>query len=107
MLITKHISFDFKKKPPDDQGEFEGLLSPYDYVDDGGDLVEPGAYAKNLADKGNVRPLLWQHQTDAPIGTLTLDDRPNGLYAKGKLVMSVPQAKAAFDLIKAGAVTGL
>ena len=77
MLQTKHIAaFDLKKTTP--EGVFEGLLSPYGNVDSVGDIVEPGAYSKNLAEKGNLRPLLWQHQTDVPIGELTLRDRAEG-----------------------------
>jgi len=108
MLTTKHVSFDFKAKPPSDEGVFEGLLSRYGGPpDEGGDIVDFGAYDKNLKEKGTTRPLLWQHQQDQPLGTITLKSRQDGLYCTGKLVMSVPQAKAAFDLIKAGAVSGL
>src|SRR5215831_3635801 len=100
MLQTKHIAaFDLKKTTP--EGVFEGLLSPYGNVDSVGDIVEPGAYSKNLAEKGNLRPLLWQHQTDVPIGELTLRDRAEGLWASGKLLMSLPEAKRAFELMKA------
>jgi hypothetical protein len=105
MMKTKHIAFDFKKTASD--GTFEGLLSPYGNVDDGGDEVVAGAYEKNLREKGAQRPLLWQHMTDCPIGTLMLDDRTDGLYCKGSLLMSIPEAKRAYELLKAGIVTGL
>lgn len=89
------------------EGTFEGLLSPYGNVDGGGDVVEPGAYAKTLKDQGNVRPMLWQHKTDVPIGDLTLDDRPDGLWCKGALLMALPEAQKAYLLIKAKIVKGL
>lgn len=89
------------------EGTFEGLLSPYGNVDGGGDVVESGAYAKTLKDQGNVRPMLWQHKTDVPIGDLTLDDRPDGLYCKGQLLMALPEAQKAYLLIKAKIVKGL
>jgi len=89
------------------EGTFEGLLSPYGNVDGGGDVVEPGAYAKTLKDQGNVRPMLWQHKTDVPIGDLTLDDRADGLWCKGQLLMALPEAQKAYLLIKAKIVKGL
>lgn len=89
------------------EGSFEGLLSPYGNVDGGGDVVEPGAYAKTLKDQGNVRPMLWQHKTDVPIGDLTLEDRPDGLWCKGQLLMALPEAQKAYLLIKAKIVKGL
>jgi len=89
------------------EGTFEGLLSPYGNVDGGGDVVEPGAYTKTLKDQGNVRPMLWQHKTDVPIGDLTLDDRPDGLWCKGALLMALPEAQKAYLLIKARIVKGL
>lgn len=89
------------------EGSFEGLLSPYGNVDGGGDVVVQGAYAKTLKDQGPTRPMLWQHKTDMPIGELTLDDRIDGLWCKGQLLMSLPEAQKAYLLIKAKIVKGL
>jgi HK97 family phage prohead protease len=89
------------------EGTFEGILSPYGNVDNGGDVVLPGAYAKTLKEQGDTRPLLWQHKSDQPIGLLTLEDRPEGLWAKGELLMELPDAKKAYLLIKARIVKGL
>lgn len=88
-------------------GTFEGLLSPYGNVDQGADVVEPGAYAKTLKDQGSTRPLLWQHKSDVPIGQITLDDRPDGLWCSGQLLMQLPEAQKAYLLIKAQIVKGL
>ncbi len=106
MLRTKSVTCEFLKAITD-QGTFEGILSPYNVVDLGGDLVEPGAFAKTLQEKGPKRPLLWQHETDSPIGELVLEDRIDGLYCKGRLVLSLPDAEKAYQCIKAGIVTGL
>jgi HK97 family phage prohead protease len=90
-----------------DQGTFEGLLSPYGNVDGGDDVVEPGAYTKTLKEQGVVRPLLWQHKPDQPIGQIELEDRPDGLWAKGKLLLDIPKGKEAYTLLKAGVVKAL
>jgi HK97 family phage prohead protease len=89
------------------EGSFEGLLSPYGNVDGGGDVVEPGAYTKTLQEHGNKVPLLWQHKTDTPVGDLTLEDRPDGLWCKGQLLMALGDAVKAHLLIKARIVKGL
>lgn len=90
-----------------EDGSFEGILSPYGNVDGGGDVVEPGAYTKTLKEGGATRPLLWQHKTDQPIGQLTLEDRPDGLWCKGQLLMELPKAKDAYLVIKARIIKGL
>lgn len=89
------------------EGSFEGLLSPYGNVDGGGDIVERGAYTKTLQDHGATRPMLWQHKSDVPVGELTLEDRPDGLWCKGQLLMSLPEAQKAYLLVKARIVKGL
>jgi HK97 family phage prohead protease len=106
MLKTKSLACEFLKTISD-QGIFEGMLSPYGNVDAGGDLVEAGAYTKTLQEGGPKRPLLWQHMSDCPIGELTLEDRKDGLWCRGKLLLSLPEAKKAYECLKAGIVDGL
>ena len=88
-------------------GEFEGLLSVYNVVDLGKDLVEPGAFTKTIQEHGAEVPLLWQHKTDTPVGKLTLVDGPDALRVKGQLLMQLPEAQKAYLLIKSGIVKGL
>jgi HK97 family phage prohead protease len=88
-------------------GEFDGLLSVYNVVDLGKDLVEPGAFTKTIQEHGAEVPLLWQHQTANPIGKLSLVDGPDALHVKGQLLMELPQAQQAYLLIKSGIVKGL
>lgn len=89
------------------EGSFEGMLSPYNNVDGGADMVLPGAYTKTLQEHGSKVPLLWQHKTDVPIGDLTLEDRPEGLWCSGQLLMPLAEAQKAYLLIKAKIVKGL
>lgn len=97
----------FEIKEISAEGSFEGLLSPYGNLDLTGDVVEPGAFTKTLKDHGNTVPMLYQHKTDRPIGELTLEDRPEGLWCKGQLLMALPDAQHAYLLIKARIVKGL
>jgi uncharacterized protein len=97
----------FEVKEMSDEGVFEGILSPYGNVDAGRDVVEPGAYTKTLKDRGNAVPMLWQHKTEFPIGTLELEDRPDGLWCRGRLAMELPKAQEAFICLKNRIIKGL
>lgn len=99
--------FNLEIKSLDDTGVFEGRLAVYNNVDEGGDVIEPGAFTKTLQEGGGTLPLLWAHDTREPIGTLQLTDSPTALLARGKLVLSVVKAREAYDLMRAGVVRGL
>lgn len=88
-------------------GTFDGILSTYNNIDLGGQLVEPGAFTKTIQEHGPTVPMLWQHKSDKPIGTLTLIDAPDALRVKGQLLLDVDDAKKAYLLIKAQVVKGL
>lgn len=114
-MKTKLLELNLQIKSLSDDGSFEGILSPYGNVDQGGDLVEPGAFTASLKAFGNVIPMLWQHKDDVPIGDLTLTDQPDGLYCKGKFCLEtdaagnylVPEAAKAYALLKAKVINGL
>jgi len=89
------------------EGSFEGLLSVYNSVDLGGDTIVPGAFKKTIQEHGSEIPMLWQHKSDVPIGTLRLSDGPEALSVQGQLLMEIPEAKTAYLLMKAGIVKGL
>ena len=97
----------FEIKSLNEDGTFEGLLSPYNNIDDGNDLVEPGAFTKTLATYGNTVPMLWQHDPTSPIGQLTLIDQPDGLHCKGQFLLDIPEAIKAYKLLRAGVIKGL
>jgi len=107
MRETKILRFDLKAVQED--GTFEGRLSVYNVVDQGKDLVEPGAFTKTIQDHDGVVPMLWQHKYDSPIGSLQLEDREDALWVKGTLLLddAVPDARKAYVLLKAKIVRGL
>ncbi|SRR6266511_177612 len=100
-------AFGFKASKLTESGSFTGLLSVYGNVDSYDDVVMAGAFRDTLREKGNQRPLLWQHNPDNPIGSLTLEDRADGLYAKGQLLLTIPQGQIAYELLKANVLTGM
>ncbi len=90
-----------------ENGTFEGKLAVYGNVDEAGEVIDAGAFTKTLREGGGQVPLCWQHDTAQPIGTLQLTDSPQALLCKGRLVLSVPQARNAYDLVMASVVKGL
>jgi HK97 family phage prohead protease len=95
-----------KIKSLDPSGSFQGVAACYNSVDLGGDRIEPGAFTRTIA-ASTVFPLLWQHQSDNPIGTVTVTDSPSGLLVSGQLLMDLDEAKRAYTLIKAKVIKGL
>ena len=89
----------------------EGYASLFGAVDQGGDVVQSGAYTrslKSLEREGRRVKMLWQHDPAQPIGVWDIvREDEKGLFVKGRLLDSVAKAKEAAVLIEAGAIDGL
>ncbi len=89
----------------------EGYASLFGKRDQGGDVVESGAYGrslKRLSDNGRRVKMLWQHNPAEPIGIWDeVREDGRGLYVKGRLLTDVSRAREAAALIEAGAIDGL
>lgn len=107
-----HHDFCLKADRVDPDGTFEGYASTFGNVDQGGDVVEPGAFIEGLVKAkadGRTVPMLWQHDQREPIGVWTdIAEDTKGLYVKGKLLIEDdPLAKRAYGLLKAKALGGM
>lgn len=98
--------FKIKSVDPSD-GSFVGLGAVYNNVDLGGDQIMPGAFTKTLQPAGRPITILWQHNSDQPIGQAKITDSPAGLRVEGQLVLGDPIAERAYYLMKTGTVKGL
>ena len=119
-LLTKNATglksldyrLDIETKDVTAEGEFEGYASTFGNVDQGGDVVEPGAFIESVVkakNDGRTIPMLWQHDQHEPIGIWKdiAEDR-KGLYVKGQLLVDAdPLAKRAHGLLKAKALGGM
>lgn len=111
-MEIKYISRPFEVKAVEETGIFTGYLSVFGNVDQGGDIVSPGAFAETLdawKAKGTLPPVLWQHRTGEPIGPfLEMREDSVGLWVKGQLLVDdIPRAKEARALMRAKAVNGM
>lgn len=103
-METKFLNLEWKAG---DGGEIEGYGSVFDNVDQGGDIVAPGAFSNSLRLGRKVR-MLFQHDSSRVIGTwdeIAEDDK--GLRVKGKLLVNTTGGRDAYEQVKAGAIDGL
>jgi len=108
----KIFDFSLETKEVGESGEFEGYASTFGNVDQGGDVVEPGAFIEGIVKAkkdGRSIPMLWQHDQREPIGVWKdLSEDAKGLYVKGQLLIDAdPLARRAHGLLKAKALGGM
>ena len=94
-----------------DGTEIAGYASLFGAVDQGGDVVQAGAYAVSLASiaarAGSVK-MLWQHDPAQPIGVWDeVREDARGLWVKGRILTEVAKGREAVALLAAGAIDGL
>jgi len=112
-LKVRDFTLSVKAEDVADDGTFEGYGSVFGGDPDSyGEIVVKGAFAdslKELKAKGRIVPVLWQHRSAEPIGVYeSIEEDDHGLKVRGRLLINdVAQAREAFALLKAGAVTGL
>ncbi len=87
---------------------FAGYAALFDRVDQGGDVIRKGAFARAEAAGPAGVPLLWQHDPARPIGRIeTLAEDRRGLRVIARLTPDARHAGEAAALLRDGAVGGL
>lgn len=109
-LSAFNLALDTKSVGED--GVFEGYAATFGNVDQGGDVIEPGAFAAGMAAakaEGRVIPMLWQHDTREPIGVWrAMQEDRKGLFVSGKLLLDTdPLARRAHRLLQERALGGM
>lgn len=88
-----------------------GYASLFGKRDQGGDIVQKGAYAASLAQlaaQGRAVKMLWQHDPTQPIGVWDeVREDAVGLWVKGRILTEVEKGREAAALLSAGAIDGL
>ena len=96
----KAVSAEYKAKG--DKGEFEGYFSVFNNVDDGGDIIRPGAFKKTIAERGKRIKPYYMHDIAKLLGPApdVLEEDSTGLLAKGRLTLGNSWARDVWELIK-------
>lgn len=93
-------------------GRITGWASTYGGEPDRhGDVVQPGAFAKSLAEhkrRGTRPAMLWSHQVETPIGQwIDFQDEAKGLRVTGRFNLKTESGREAFEHARAGDVGAL
>ncbi len=85
--FREHKAFKFNLESVGDEGEFSGYAAVFDNVDDSGDVIEKGAFAKTISEDFERIKILSQHQDcELPIGKpLELREDEKGLFVRAKI----------------------
>jgi len=88
---------------------FAGYAAVFDRLDNGGDIITPGAFAQSLARlAGRELPLLWQHGAEQRIGTIELaGEDARGLRVIGRVDARGVAAQKAAGFLREGKLDGL
>jgi len=101
------LNFRTEIKADEKTGVISGYASTYHTVDNGNDIVMPGAFDASIA-AGNRVKMLWQHDPSQVIGVWTaMASDSKGLHIEGRLLKGVSKADEAAILIEAEALDGL
>lgn len=91
--------------------QISGYASVFGERDQGGDIVQKGAYRAALARmaaSGRRVAMLWQHDPLQPIGIWDeIREDDHGLKVKGRILTNVARGAEAAELVTAGALDGL
>jgi len=101
-MQEKTYGLEIKELGAKEEGAFRGYLSVFDIVDEGGDLVERGAFAKTLR-KRDVFPLLWGHCSQDPnflVGTFRALEDDRGLLINAKFFRELEGGQDAYKVVK-------
>jgi HK97 family phage prohead protease len=104
MLERKALEIEIKAEA---EGRIVGYGSVFGNVDSYGDVIERGAFVDSLRRRPKIA-MLWQHDQASPIGVWNeVREDDQGLVVNGALVMGTEKAREAYELVKAGAISGL
>jgi HK97 family phage prohead protease len=88
-------------------GEFSGYAAVFGNIDDGGDVIERGAFKEFSTTKDNLVRVLYQHDPRNPIGKANVAEDAKGLRFEGRLVLEDALARKAYAFMKAGILDGM
>lgn len=104
MREMKFQSFNFKGA--ETGGTFSGYASVFGEVDDGGDVIEAGAFSKSLP--ARTPKLLFQHDSSELIGKwLEVKEDDKGLFVKGQIFETIQRGREVLSLVRNGVLDGL
>ena len=88
-------------------GKFTGYASTYGNEDQGGDVVVQGSFTKSLAETEGETIVLFNHNSDVPIGKGILEDTKEGLVMHAEINLEIEEGKSRMSLVRQGVLKAL
>lgn len=98
----KTLDFPMEVKSLTDSGAFTGYASVFGNVDQGGDVIEHGAFKEFVKTRDGKTLVLFQHNSREPIGKAMVSEDKTGLLVDGHLMLEDPVARRAHNGMKGG-----
>lgn len=86
------------------EGKLTGYASVFDVLDEQGDIVRRGAFLRDLKERGDIRPILADHDVTRSIGVGKFREDTHGLRVDIELAMELADARDTFIRISKGIV---
>jgi len=87
---------------------FEGYAVTWNTIDDYRTTFKRGAFKKTISERGKHIKILWNHDSDEPIGKIVeLREDDIGLFIRGLLTEGVTKAADVYHNLKAGVIDTL
>lgn len=91
-----------------DEWIFEGYAVTWNSIDDYNSTFKKGSFKKTLTERGDKIKVLWNHNTDEPIGrVIEIREDKTGLFVKCLLTEGVSRAHDVYKNLKAGVINTL
>jgi len=115
MIIVNYKEVEFRNFVPKleiredgDEYMFEGYAVTWDSVDSYDSTFKIGAFKKTISERGDRIKILWNHNTDEPIGKIIeIREDKKGLFVRGKLTKGVAKAEDVYKNLQAGVIDTL
>lgn len=104
-MKTRDFKTEWKVKG--DTGAFSGYAAVFGNVDDGYDVVMPGAFKEFARTKDGKVIVLHQHRTSEYLGLADVKSDEKGLAVDGQLVLEDPLARRVYTHMKAGTLDAM
>lgn len=88
-------------------GKFSGYAAVFGNVDDGFDVIQPGAFKEFARQKDGQIMVLHAHNTREYIGRAAYSQDEKGLAVDGQLVLADPLANRVYQHLKAGTIDAM
>ena len=104
-MKIEHKTFPLTIASIDYEGRtFTGYAAVFGNIDSYDDIIHMGAFSKTLSERGQKVRLLWQHDTQEPLGKpVLLKEDDNGLFVEC-IISDTARGRDALALLRDGAI---